>query len=156
MISVTKKHGLLWTIHPAAATIILPITDGEVYDQQERAKLPAFEKRNEHLDAMANENTYHFVFSSSVSAKKRISWSAGNIKRKDRSTPYNPSYSSAHLLPLRPDILDAGLIALFRTSWSSSTAMAFLRSIVAVALFVTSLKATRLAPMTRNCRRRHV
>ena len=96
--------------------------------------------------------TDHLAFSSSVSAKNIISSSFGNIRRNDLSTPPRPSYSSTYrlLLAVAPE---AGV----RTSgWSSSTAMAFLSPIVAVAFFVTSLKATRFAPITRNCRRRHV
>ena len=92
--------------------------------------------------------TYHFAFSSSESAKNRISCSEGKTSLKERSTAINESKSSL----FRP----SGLSAADRASWVSSTAMAFFKLIVAMAFFVTSLNAIRLAPITLNIRRRQV
>jgi len=93
-------------------------------------------------------DSHHRAFSSSVSAKNVISSSSGKTRRKDLSTPYIPS-SSYRLRDVRPE---AGLMGL--GSWLSSTAIAFLRLMVAVTFFVTSLNATKLAPITRSRLRR--
>jgi hypothetical protein len=97
--------------------------------------------------------SHHLSFSSSVSVKKRISKFLSKRRRKDRSTQKRPSYSSKLLVDV---CAEEGVRSRSRGSGMSSTAIAFRRSMVAVALLVTSLKATKLAPMTRNCLLRHV
>ena len=84
--------------------------------------------------------TYHASFSSSVSAKKAISVPPWNRTRNDRSTPYGPSYSR-YLVGM----LDVGLFI----SSTSSTAMAFLRSMEVIALLVTSLNEIKFEPVKR-------
>ena len=73
-------------------------------------------------------NTDHSAFSASVSAKNKTSWLSGNKILNDRSTPYMASKSSTSFLR-----------AATAGSWSSSIPIAFFRSIVAKARFVTSL-----------------
>jgi hypothetical protein len=97
--------------------------------------------------------SHHLSFSSSVSVKKTISRFLSKRRRKDRSTQKRPSYSSKLLVDV---CAEEGVRSRSRGSGISSTAIAFRRSMVAVALLVTSLKATKFAPMTRNCLLRQV
>jgi hypothetical protein len=102
---------------------------------------------------IVNKTVHHLPFSSSESAKNAISSWLGKINRNDLSTPQGLSKSSTHRV--RTAGLESVLIRRLARAWSSSTAIAFRRSMVAVARFVTSLNATRLAPMTRSWRRLH-